>query len=434
MTFRIAIVVVAALLLLVSCVTATGNFTEHDIGMVPNYTLTLNIHDSDTGAPIITSVSVVASGAGSGSYTTSTGTVNISTAYGIVYITAAASGYNTATDSWLMDRDRTETISLTVATPNPVPSIVITPHDVKFIIRTVLGYPVVNATVNATYMETSGPFDWLLNWLGVPTSVDIQNASMSGHTGLDGAIVFSMVSTVKYDVQVTSVAGNASMRQFYPQDNEYTIWLGGNLTGKEFFPKQYNPLVEVRWVVNGTETGPTTGIIGSVYTDALNQTVQCHVVVNQSHSYGNFTNESTVIAYTYTPGGGASDFSTILSLVNQRDQSYLVHLQCNHTTFGNFTRDAGVTFPPGPMSLGIPEELLVYVGMGGLFFITLCFTRTLPGPAAIVGTAFFGWVFYLMGWWRDLAPGWITVSALTAFSAIAIMYNIMLRSKKVIFD
>lgn len=92
-----------------------------------------------------------------------------------------------------------------------------------------------------------------------------------------------------------------------------------------------------------------------------------------------------------------------------------------------------MTFPSGPVSFGIPETLLVFVGMGGLIFIALCFTRTLPGPATIV-IMLFAWLFYFWKWWRDLAPELVVVAALVGFSAIAVFYNIMLRSKKVIYD
>lgn len=426
----IAIIFLGALLLI--GVASAGSFTEHDVGLVPNYTLTLNIFDASTGAPIIASVSVVTTGADMNTYTTSTGSVNISSAYGLLYVTAASSGYITGTDSWLMDRDRTETISLYTASPTQGQQIFTSPHNVKFFVRTVLGTPVINATVNATYVESSGPLDWLFNWLGVPTSsgVDVQNTTLSGHTGLDGSITFTMVEVVQYNVEAFSDYGDASMK-IYPKDDEYTIWLG-NLSGAQFFEHGANPLDVVRVNVTAYEHNSTAGRVDVVYSDSLNQTVTCAVFINQSHSYGNVTNETKVGDYTY-PGGIPSRFTYTLDILNSRDQSYLAHVNCTHTTFGLVERDFGWTFPPGPTSFGIPENLLVYVGMVGLIFIALCFTRTLPGPAAIA-IMFFAWVFYFWRWWRDLAPELIVVAALVAFSALAVFYNIMLRSKKVIYD
>lgn len=430
------IFLIAVLCLLVYSVSA-GGFTEHDIGLDPGYTLTLEIKDASSTALIFDTVTIVTTGSDSNTYTTTTGSVTIPTAYGIVYVTASCGGYAPASDSWLMDADRNETIYLG-SEGNATPSQVLyaTPHDVKFIVRTLLGYPVMNATVNATYMESSGPLAWLMSWFGVPSSVDVQNVTMSGHTGLDGAIVFSMVPTVKYDVEVWSDAGNASLHQFYPQDTEYTIWLGGNLTGNlsgaSFYTHGASLTKNIIYTGNFSETSAITGTIGVTYIDLLNSTVQCYVTVNQSHSYGNYTNETTVDVYGYTPAG-TSNFSHIFNINNQRDQSYLLHLMCNHTLFGNFTRDLGVQFPPGPVSFGIPEELLVYVGMGGLFFIALCFTRTLPGPAAIV-VMFFAWIFYFLRWWRELAPDLIVIAALVTFSAVAVMFNIMLRSKKLVYE
>jgi hypothetical protein len=96
-------------------------------------------------------------------------------------------------------------------------------------------------------------------------------------------------------------------------------------------------------------------------------------------------------------------------------------------------RDFGVTFKPGPISLGIPEPLLVYVGMVLLIFIALMFTRSLPGPATVI-IMFFAWIFYFMGWWTNLASDFITVTALIVFSAVAVLFNIMIRSKKRNFE
>jgi hypothetical protein len=157
--------------------------------------------------------------------------------------------------------------------------------------------------------------------------------------------------------------------------------------------------------------------------------------VNRSHSYGNFTNETIEASYLYVPPiGGTSNFSVDLTVMNHRDKGYLIHVSPSHQTFGNFTRDFGHSFPPGPISLGIPENLLVYVGMGMLFFILLSFTKaTGPGPAALI-TMFAAWIMYLMRWWIEMAPEIVVVGALAGFTSLAILYNVVIRSKKYNFD
>ena len=297
-------------------------------------------------------------------------------------------------------------------------------HNVKITARSTFGGPIENALINATYVETSGPLAWLYEWVGVPYNVSVQTTTLSGHTGADGSVNFLMVESVQYNITATKVGEISASMLIYPKDDDYTIW-AEPISGSILFPTGYNELEQIQFMANGTELTPNTAQIFTMYNDSLGQTTWTQVQVNRSTSVGNLTTETVV--GTYTTAGG--NFTKIFALTDHRDKSYIVRMRSSGTTFGNVSRDYGIAFPPGPISFGIPEDLLVYVGMLGIFFIGLCFTRSLPGPAAVT-CIFFAWLFLFMGWWRDLAPDWIVAAGLLLFSVVAIIFVIMLRSKK----
>lgn len=297
-------------------------------------------------------------------------------------------------------------------------------HNVKITARSTFGGPIENALINATYVETSGPLAWLYEWVGVPYNVSVQTTTLSGHTGADGSVNFLMVESVQYNITATKVGEISASMLIYPKDDDYTIW-AEPISGSILFPTGYNELEQIQFIANGTELTPNTAQIFTMYNDSLGQTTWTQVQVNRSTSVGNLTTET--IVGTYTTAGG--NFTKIFALTDHRDKSYIVRMRSAGTTFGNVSRDFGIAFPPGPISFGIPEDLLVYVGMLGIFFIGLCFTRSLPGPAAVT-CIFFAWLFLFMGWWRDLAPDWIVAAGLLVFSVVAVIFVIMLRSKK----
>jgi len=323
-----------------------------------------------------------------------------------------------------------ELISVIEPTPVPTPSVRqwAATHNVKITVRSVWGGPVSGVTVNATYVETSGPLAWLWDWVGLPANATVQNTTLSGHTGADGSINFLLVESVQYNITAFK-AGEVNAGMFiYPKDDDYTIWADG-INKSILFPTGYNELEQITFNVSARELNTTAGRITVNYGDALGQTTWAQVLVNQSASTGNLTLENTVASYT----SGAGNFTYNFDLLGTRDESYIVRLRSSGTVFANVTRDYGVAFPPGPVSFGIPEGLLVYLGMLGIIVITFFFPRSLPGPAVIVAMMF-AWVFYYLGWWKDLAPPDIVFAALVLFSSIAIIFNIVLRSKKTFFE
>lgn len=103
-------------------------------------------------------------------------------------------------------------------------------HQVRFLIVDQFGKPIPDVVVVATAEETTGSWGWLTSWFGIPDDVDIENTVMNGSTGSNGALVFSMVESVKYRLDISAPA--TSRRDaitttvfMYPLESEQMITL-----------------------------------------------------------------------------------------------------------------------------------------------------------------------------------------------------------------
>jgi hypothetical protein len=409
-------------------VTDSGGYTgyvQQDLWLYGQYILTIHVTDKATGIPILVATVMDSNGQ---SYSCTNGTAYLTEPAGSVVVYTMSDGYDPQVSSYIIDSDETRAVQMEEQTVSNSSQVQYSStHNVKILVKDAWKGPLEGVNVTATYVEASGPFDWLFAWIGVisGSGANVQNTTLFGHTGSDGAINFLMVESVQYNITAYQEGVINQKILIYPKDDEYTIWSYG--VNKSFlYESGYNELDVVRVGVNGTEENQTWGKIMVKYSDSLAQTQMVHIHVNQTHIYGNFTNQTEVTNTTVT---GSSNFTATLWVRNQRDQSYNVYTYANHTILGNITRGYGVTFPPGPISLGMPENLLHLIGMGLLFFIVLLFVRTLPGETTIV-VVFFIWVFFLMGWWRELAHPAIVFSAACGSTVFAIIYNVMLRSKK----
>jgi PKD repeat protein len=406
-------------------VTNVTGFTPQDIWMEGQYLQTFHITDANTGLPIPV---VELQDSSMQTFSTTNGTGYLTEPFGASAVVFLSTGYYGKSVSYVFDSDESHDVQLTPETGDQLSDWAAT-HNVKFTVRSLFGGPIDDVNVTAVYVETSGPIAWLSSWAGVPDAVNIQNTTLTGHTGTDGAIDFLMVESVQYEITAYKVGEVDKTMKIYPKDDYYTIW--ADVVNKSvMFDHGYNELEKIQIKVNGTEINSTYGRIHIQYTDLLAQTTTATIYINQTRSVGNATTETTVASYTSVASG---NFTHDFDIAGTRDQSYTVRCNGTGTVFPVVRRDFGVTFKPGPISFGIPEELLVYVGMVALIFIALCFVRTLPGPATIV-IMFFAWIFYFMGWWRDLGSEVIVVLALIIYSTLAIVFNVMIRSKKRFFE
>ncbi len=206
-------------------ITATdvSGFTQQDIWMDPQYTLTLHVTDSATGL-VIPDVSLTDS---STTYLTTNGTFILTYPYSTVVLTLASTGYAGKQVSYVMDSDREETVQLSEKSAS-TSTTWYTPKTVQFSIVDVYGNQLTGAVVNANYNETTLPkglSDLIDNYgMNSDSANDALNGTliMHGSTDSQGNIVFTMLSTIKYDVNVT-YGGNTNYYSVYPQDSQYQL-------------------------------------------------------------------------------------------------------------------------------------------------------------------------------------------------------------------
>ena len=81
------------------------------------------------------------------------------------------------------------------------------------------------------------------------------------------------------------------------------------------------------------------------------------------------------------------------------------------------------------MPFGLPEELLLFIGMGLIIFTALFFGQS-SVPAGAVIIAFEAWIFNWFGWWSELGSTLAVSGACTMITVVAILTVIMHRSKR----
>jgi hypothetical protein len=120
-------------------------------------------------------------------------------------------------------------VQLTKTTSTPSSSTTwYTPKTTSFLIVDVYGNRLEGATMNAQYNSTTLPNGLvdLINTYGMNT-IAANNALngtliMNGTTDSMGGVVFTMMSTIKYDITV-SYGGNTNTYSFYPQESSYQL-------------------------------------------------------------------------------------------------------------------------------------------------------------------------------------------------------------------
>lgn len=204
-------------------VTVDAAPTQHNLALTGQHTLTITAKDADTLANIQNATISLSDGQES-TQNPITFTVN----YGTYTITTAAEGYYPANQYQYIDSPGTTTATvLMTAHPEQTPAPEMPnypPHNVRFHCIDDYGGPLANVTISAAYLETTTPWSWFTDLLGIPSTVNINATTLAGTTGTDGSIVFSMVETVRYAIHAHDPASNLTVNfTLYPQETQYTI-------------------------------------------------------------------------------------------------------------------------------------------------------------------------------------------------------------------
>lgn len=406
-------------------VETTTGVTTQDVKLSGIYALTVNIRDGITHTPVMDKVTLGLTGEPGmdrSESTTSGDYTFTGLDAGMYTVTAAAEGYYGTTKNVFLDSNKTVILYLnekTESSPFAYP-----PHNVKFTLRSAFGGYIPGAEVTAVGYETSmGSWAWLLNMLGInEEETPIQGTEMTGVTGSDGAINFMMIEAVKYRVNFYKEGEFNVTWEGYPKDEYYEVWTSP-LGASDWYRTGYNPLDIITFAVTAVTSDADETQITVAYNDTLDNTTSA--TVNLDRRLANGT-EINIASYN---SGVASWNHTFNITGDHRDEDYLIRLYSDHGDLGNVTRKIGVHTKPGPTNLGLPEGLLLYFAMGIMLFTALFFGQTSVN-AGVVVFSLEAWIFYWLGWLQDLGTDAVLVTTLTVITFIAVLYNIMHRSKR----
>jgi PKD repeat protein len=305
----------------VSASGAFSGFNRQDIMMDGIYTLTLNVKDSVTlgGIP----GAVVATSNGDNTTTSVLGVATISTNYTALVVQVGASGYLSRAISYVVDRDRTETIYLTPITivPTTVPNtnILYTPKQIEVVVVSYnpAGVVVNNASVTLEAVDNSLQADAQLETLyGInPIAANqLMNGTliMHGLTDSGGGVVFTVLQSINYKATIVDPRdGKSYIAMLYPGMDPYTIWIGTS-------PLAVN--VTANTYLNTTKIFVTQPNVGNItmnmqYQNKLGTTTS--VVFTVKHQNNLTTAYQTTIA-----GFGTSMVYANYTVPNVRGQGY----------------------------------------------------------------------------------------------------------------
>lgn len=359
-SFKLEVSKTGAVLSLLDAIRYTQDTRQvrYDIQLARLYDLTITAKSSTTNA-LIQSFSIYE---GSNTYGTVTSTYTIENmAYGAYAVTVASDGYYSSGKTILMDEDKEVVFTLT-----PTPSGFYQPHEVKFILKSLIGrvYPEVATTV------------YLMS--------DENTVYLTGITGTDGAVDFQLIQNVHYKLTfVNASLGVDKTIKVYPKDTEYTIVIG-------VFGLIPDDRIEddILYGTAKSSINLTTGYVNATFNDTSNTTTLAEFWVNNTNGtnvyYTNTTN-STETFSALVPGGNAT-YMTRFKITNTVMSDPLEVVRS--VKFNDVVR----------YSLGLDEgwkyQLIAIVF---IFFVGLLGSALNADKMAVI-VVLSGWFFLFLGW------------------------------------
>jgi PKD repeat protein len=198
---------------------------------------------------------------------------------------------------------------------------------VRFVILDYVGQRFENVTVTATPLESTGPWAWLEDLLGVPGKVDVQNEVLTGTTGTDGAIVFTMVESVKYRVDIVDASqGISTSITIYPKEDEIPVYV---------WPATTPPQGEtVTYDLTAAALDDENTRLRLTYSDALDNTTSVTFYV---------TTENGTLIHSETKTGDAN-VTLSYEMVNVPGEVYIFGFEATHGTYGTIKQDQFIRF------------------------------------------------------------------------------------------
>ena len=278
---------------------------------------------------------------------------------------------------------------------------------VRFVVLDYVGQRFENVTVTATPLESTGPWGWLEDLLGIPGEVDVENEVLTGTTGTDGAIVFTMVESVKYRVDITDASqGISTSITIYPKEDEIPVYI---------WPATTPPLGEaVTYDLSATPLDDENTRLRLTYSDALDNTTSVTFYV---------TTENGTLIHSETETGDAN-VTISYEMVNVPGEVFIFGFEATHGTYGTITKDQFIRFsndrPLVDFAPWIPLWVYNWAAIGFIVCIAAIFGfQTLKFGVVLVPV--FALLFTYMEWLDT--PVLLTLCAMTLGILLYMRYS-----------
>lgn len=288
--------------------TSPSGFNRQDLYLSPEYTLVLTIKDTDGNV-----IPVVTVSDSDGNVANTTNGVYIHTyPYEAVAIYLSSDGYQSRSITYVMNRDRVETVQMTAGTTQSQnTNIIYTQHQVRLRVLDLWANPLKGVTITASYVNSTLPGNnatFLEQAFGVSASVAEtmmdSGVAMQGITATDGSQVFTMFPSLTYSLSmVNSTAGVSCQKSLAPEDSDYILYcptssqsLGYNTTATQL-ANSYVWLTEPNksYVTVNYQYQDPLGLTTDLF---MNLTCKDNGTVFWSHDYGN--PGTSLIEFNYT--------------------------------------------------------------------------------------------------------------------------------------
>ena len=250
------------------------------------YTITISVKDALTisGIPGAT----VTTSNGDNTTTSVLGVATFTSNYTTLIVSVGASGYGSRVVSFIVDRDRTETIYLTplaaATNTSANTNIIYIPKQIEIVVVSYdpAGVIVPNASVTLTAIDNSLQADTQLETLyGInPIAANqLMNGTliMHGYTDASGGVVFTILQSINYRATVIDPRDGVSyVAYLYPGMDPYTLWIGVNPIKNVTIPNAVY-MNQTRLFVTQPDSGNITDNL--IYKDLAGKTTSVTFIV-----------------------------------------------------------------------------------------------------------------------------------------------------------
>lgn len=369
----------------VNVTAVAGNFTQQDFILNESFALTVQVKDLDTGGLINDREVSVTLSSGASQNTTSGSAVFGGLTYQYYSIDTFAEGYYPGSGSTILDDDQTVIVYMQERADTSGSGINYEEHNVRFIVTNEFGMPISEATVTANAISSTTPWDWLNSWFGISTAVNIQNTTLSGSTGSEGSVVFPMVKSVNYQIDISKPSSGISHSvNVMPQESTYTIRVNTGLLPSVGggYP---------RFNLEATENGSYVDLT-MTYNDASNQTSAITFTVKDEE--GN-------VVYQTNPTITAGAASATYTVENVRGTSRTFGFNASHSSHGEIQNWQGIDLKGTGrlIDLGFSDPLIyVWISLAIIFIFAGALGETDVKIGAFLVPILGGGTFWYIGW------------------------------------